>query len=295
MYIDPRHLAQLSMIIETGSFQAAADKLGLSQPALSRNIKVLEQRVGAPLFDRSARNAIPTRLGLRLAQNGLTIRNAEVEASNFSELVSTGLAGELRIGAPPIIAGQFLTRHISNFISDRPQCKIDLRVGLVHELRTMLQRAQIDLVIGPQELTEGTSEFDFLPLTNDDVGVLCRCDHPLHLKSEISHTDLENQRWVAHSRNSMLRHQTESALIAMGLVKIDIAFETDSIQSVLEILATTELISTMPKETTRPYLLGKLKFLNITHAQLHRPIGVISPKHSPENRVVGEFLKLLTR
>ena len=72
MLIDPRHLVQLSMIIETGSFHAAAEKLGLSQPALSRNIKMLEQRIRAPVFDRSARNAVPTNLGLKLAQNGLT-------------------------------------------------------------------------------------------------------------------------------------------------------------------------------------------------------------------------------
>lgn len=293
MNIDPRHLVQLSMIVEAGSFQAAADMLGLSQPALSRNIKVLEQRIGAALFDRSARNALPTSLGLRLAQNGLTIRNAETEASNFSELISNAMAGELRIGAPPIIAGHFLTKHISKFVIDRPHCKIDLSVGLVHELKTLLRHSRIDLVIGPRELANGSAESDFLPIVDDRVGILCNTKHVLHSKKAISPKDLEQQRWVAHSRNSTLRQQTESALIAMGLDKIDIAVETGSIQSALEMAADTDLITTMPRETTRHYLDDRLKFLDIDHDQFYRPIGAIYSKNAPENRMVEQFLKLL--
>lgn len=293
MLIDPRHLVQLSVIIETGSFQAAADKLGLSQPALSRNIKILEQRIKAPVFDRSARNAVPTNLGLKLAQNGLTIRNAEIEAGHFSELVSTGMAGEVRIGAPPIISGDFLTKHISSFISKRPNCKIDLRVGLIHELKTMLERSQIDLVVGPKDLTIGTSNLEFHALIDDNVGILSKVDHPLQSVKDLTYQNLQNYRWAAHSRNSMLRQQTENALVAMGMSKIDIAFETDSIQSVLELVASTELITTMPKETSKPYLTEDLKFLDIDHPQFYRPIGAIFSKYAPENALVGQFLKQL--
>lgn len=293
MYVDPRHLTQLSMIVESGSFQTAADRLGLSQPALSRNIKSLEERLGAPVFDRSARKAVPTDLGLRLAQSGLTIRVAEEQAQAYSELIAAGKAGELRIGAPPIIAGQFLTRHIADFVGERPDCKIELRVGLVHELLTMLARAQIDLVIGPRDLTGRVADSVFVPLVDDRVGILCRQGHPLLGKSKLTVRDLERQSWVAHSRGSMLRRQTEGALIAMGLEKIQITIETDSIQSVLEIVGSTDLISTMPKETTRPYLSKGLTFIDFDHPQFHRPIGAIRRKTAPANAIVDAFLKLL--
>lgn len=292
MYIDPRHLAQLSIIIEAGSFQAAADRIGLSQPALSRNMKTLEDRIRAPVFDRSSRQAVPTDLGLKLAQSGLAIRVAEEQAGNYSELVTDGAAGTLRIGAPPIIAGHFLTSRISNFISERPNCRVDLRVGLVHELRAMLERAQIDIVIGPRALTDRVTEFVFLPLVDDRVGILCHDGHPLLKQKSISPEDLQNQRWVAHSRGSMLRLQTEAALIAMGLEKIDIAVETDSIRSVLEIVGSTSLISSMPRETTGPYLASNLAFVNLDHPQFHRPIGVIHRKNEPMNRLAIEFVEV---
>jgi len=293
MYIDPRHLTQLSMIVEAGSFQAAADRIGLSQPALSRNMRTLENRIGAPVFDRSSRRAVPTDLGLRLAQNGLAIRVAEEQAGRYSERVSAGAAGQLRIGAPPIIAGQFLTSRICRFLHDRPDCKVDVRVGLVHELRTMLERAQIDLVIGPRDLADRVAESHFVPLADDRVGVLCRAGHDLLAKRTIRPADLERQQWVAHSRGSMLRQQTEGALIALGLEKINITVETDSIQSVLEIVGSTDLISTMPRETTRPYLESGLLFLDFDHPQFHRPIGAIRRTSAPLNRAVEEFVKVL--
>lgn len=292
MYIDPRHLVQLSIIVEAGSFQLAADRIGLTQPALSRNVKILENRVGAPVFDRSSRQAVPTDLGLKLAQSGVAIRAAEEQASYFSQLISEGAAGTLRIGAPPIIAGHFLTNRISRFISIRPDCKVDLRVGLVHELRTMLERAQIDLVIGPRALIDQKNQSTFVPLVDDRVGILCRVGHPLLASKSVGPTELQNLRWVAHSRGSMLRQQTEGALIAMGLEKIDIAVETDSIRSVLEIVSSTDFISTMPRETTGPYLGNELKFLDLEHPQFHRPIGIICRNSELPNPVIAEFQEL---
>ncbi|MEP4432791.1 MAG: LysR family transcriptional regulator substrate-binding protein, partial [Hyphomicrobiales bacterium] len=96
-----------------------------------------------------------------------------------------------------------------------------------------------------------------------------------------------------HSRGSTLRQQTESALVAMGLKDIKIGFETDSIGSVLEIVGTTDLISTMPRLSTRPYLQDKLSFLDIDHVQFRRPIGLIRRKDTTEHLVQKQFSKAL--
>ena len=99
MKLDPKHLAQLSVVVEAGSFQSAADRLGLTQPALSRNMKTLEARLGAPLFRRTGRRSIPNSLGMRLARNGLAIRLAEEQAGIVADQSVQGSVGELRIGA----------------------------------------------------------------------------------------------------------------------------------------------------------------------------------------------------
>ena len=293
MKLDPRHLAQLSVIIEAGSFQAAAERLGLAQPALSRNIKALETRLGGLVFDRSARRAIPTELGRRLARCGLSIRLAEEQAEAYADLAVTGAAGELRIGAPPIVAGRFLTDTLAELLKHNPGCITELRVGLVHELRSLLERGRIDVVIGPRSLAEPAAALGFDLIVDDRVGILCRASHPLTRSSTISPNELEQQSWVAHSRGSLLRQQTETALIALGLGQIHIGCETDSIRSVLELVEKTEMISTMPRATTQPYLEDKLVFLDLDQPHFHRPIGAIRRLDQPSSILQTQFINLL--
>ena len=292
MKLDPKHLAQLSVILELGTFQAAADKLGLTQPALSRNMRALEDRLKAPLFTRDGRRSVPNTLGKKFGSIGLSIRIAEENAANLASQTNQGSIGELRIGAPPIVAGRFLTKPLASFIKENPLSSVMLKTGLVEELRTMLERGQIDIVLGPQSLADPQSDLQFLPLIDDRVGVMCRIGHPLG-GHKIGAKALEAYRWVSHSKGSLLRQQTEAGLMASGLKQTQVAFETDSIRSVLEIVAETDLLAPMPRITTAPYLEDRLQFLNFDQPLFHRPVGIIRRKASDLNQMEQRFLKIL--
>ncbi len=295
MKLDPKHLAQLSIIVEAGSFQTAADRLGLTQPALSRNMKALELRLGSTLFNRDGRRSIPNSLAQRLARNGQAIRLAEEQAGILAEQSARGAVGELRIGAPPIVAGRFLSSALAAFIRDNPQCVVELRTGLVHELRTMLERRQVDVVFGPRILAEQSVNLSFKPLLDDRVGILCRVGHPLTQLGKVTPRDLEAQVWLAHSRGSLLRQQTEAAMAASGVQSIHVVCETDSIRSVLEIVSDTNLITTMPRATMASYLEDRLVFLDFDHPQLQRPLGSIRRTAAPRNPTEDRFLATLAR
>ena len=295
MKLDPKHLSQLSVIVEAGSFQSAADRLGLTQPALSRNMKALEARLGTQLFARDGRKSVPNALGVRLARNGQAIRLAEEQASVLAGQSAQGAIGELRIGAPPIVTGRFLSSAMAQFIRENPNCVVEMRTGLVHELRTMLERGQVDVVLGPRSLVESSDGLEFEPLIDDRVGILCRTGHPLTARRQILPPDLEAQVWLAHSRGSLLRQQTEAAMTASGVNSMNIVCETDSIRSVLEIVAATDLITTMPRATTEPYLEDRLAFLEFDHPQFHRPIGAIRRRDAKPNAVESNLLDLLAR
>lgn len=290
MKLDPRHLAQLSAIVEAGSFQMAAELLGLTQSALSRNMKSLEARMGTTLFQRDGRRSEPNEIALRLAKSGFAIRTAEEQASSHADNVASGEAGELKLGAPPIVAGKYLSDILAKFINENRGCKVELRSGLVHELRSMLVRGKIDLIIAPQNLAEHSEGLESFPLTDDRVGILCRTGHPLTGKEHVSIHDLERASWLAHSRGSLLRQQTEAAMVASGVRQIQITCETDSIRSALEIVAATDLITTMPIATTEPYLEDKLVFLPFEHPQLSRPLSAIQMVGIPLNPITEKFL-----
>ena len=292
MKLDPRHLVQLSVIIELGSFQAAADRLGLTQPAISRNMRALEERLTVPVFARDGRRSVPNALGQQLGQLGLSIRVAEENASNIAAQASQGAVGELGIGAPPIVAGRFLTRPLAKFIDQNPSSSVLLRTGLVEELRTMLVRGQVNMVLGPQSLAPLSSGLQFQPLIDDKVGIMCRCGHPLTGK-KINVKDLERYQWVSHSRGSLLRQQTETGLLASGLKQTQVAFETDSIRSVLEIVAETQLLAPMPRLSTQPYLENRLEFLDFDHPMFNRPMGVIQRHDTSVIQIEQRFIDLL--
>ncbi len=293
MKLDPKHLAQLSVIVEAGSFQTAADRLGLTQPALSRNMKTLEGRLDTVLFNRDGRKSVPNALGLRLARNGQAIRLAEEQASVLADQSALGAVGELRIGAPPIVAGRFLSSATATFIRENPNCVVELRTGLVHELRSMLERGQVDLVLGPQSLADSSDNLEFKRLIDDRVGILCRTGHPLTSRAQVMASDLEAQFWLAHSRGSLLRQQTEAAMIASGVTSMRIVCETDSIRSVLEIIAESDLITTMPRATTASYLEDRLVFLDFDHPQFHRPLGSVRRMGAAANPIAEKFLAAL--
>jgi DNA-binding transcriptional LysR family regulator len=293
MKLDPKHLAQLSVIVEAGSYQTAADRLGLTQPALSRNMKALEERLGITLFNRDGRKSVPNALGLRLARNGQSIRLAEEQASVLAEQSAQGAVGELRIGAPPIVAGRFLSSAIARFIRENPNCVVEMRTGLVHELRTMLERGQVDLVLGPESLADPSDGLDFAPLIDDRVGIMCRAGHPLTSRKQVMPSDLEAQVWLAHSRGSLLRQQTEAAMMASDVKSMHIVCETDSIRSVLEIVGSTDLITTMPRITSASYLEDRLVFLDFDHPQFHRPLGSIRRTNTSPNPIEDRFLEML--
>lgn len=295
MNIDPKFLAQLSVVIESGAFQPAADRLGLTQPGLSRNMKVLEARLGAPLFKREGRRSVPTELARKLAKHGMAIRIAQEQAGSYARQSASGLIGELRIGVPPIIAGKFLTLFLTEFTISNPEAKIELRVGLVHELLTMLERERIDFMIGPLRPADKRPGFAYDHLVDDHIAILCRSGHPLSSKASISPVELEDQGWLAHSRGSMLREQTERVLRQNGVETMHIVIETDSIRSAIEIVGSTDLITAMPVAPTKPYLDDRLVFLPFSHPDLMRPLGIIRPRVSKPDAILENFVSNLRR
>ena len=117
-------LSLLAAIIEEGSLVAAGRRLGQSAPAVTRILAGLEQRVGARLIERTTRRAVPTELGLHLADRG------RVLAAEYEEAVSTQagapLQGLLRITAPVRFGCRHVSPVVSSFLDAHPALRIEL-------------------------------------------------------------------------------------------------------------------------------------------------------------------------
>ncbi|ANG63377.1 hypothetical protein A8C75_13465 [Marinobacterium aestuarii] len=246
MTLDPRHLLQLSVIIELGSFSLAAEQLHLTQPALSRNMKILEDRVGALLIDRSNKKVQATEVGRALAAQGHSIRMATNQASEHARDVSEGKAGLLRIGVPPMISEYLLSALITDFLKDNPNVTCVVTSTLMLDLIDKLELGQLDVVIGPLVLIDESRGLQAQQLWSDSVNIFCRKGHPLTQYAQVSTQQLRGEKWIIHPKRSFLRAQMDSYLISAGLTEIGVAIEVDSPISIIALVQSSNYLTMLP-------------------------------------------------
>ena len=210
--------------------------------------------------------------------------------------MSTGQVGSLLIGTPPSLADNFLAPVLSKFLTRRLGCRVELRVGLLAELETHLATGLDNLVIGPFRTLSTKLQFETETLVDDLLAIVCRKGHALTRHSEILPQDLEAQRWVAHSRGSYLRMQTEDGLAKFGVRSFHIALDTDSTETAYKIVAKSDLITVMPRlPTMLSDHVHAIDILPLDSTAFQRPIGIVQRASHLRSSLEIEFLGQLRK
>ena len=196
MHLEFRHLRTIRAIHEEGGLARAADRLHITQSALSHQIKGLEDQAGMELFVRRSK---PMRLSpaglklLRLAEDILP-RIAAVE-EEFDGLRS-GKTGRLHIAIECHACFDWLLPVLEAFRGAWGDVDVDIRPGLQFEALPALLREEVDLVISSDP--EDLPGVDFTPLFDYEPVFVCAKDHPLAQKPFISAEDFEDQTLITY-------------------------------------------------------------------------------------------------
>src|SRR6059036_680598 len=136
--MDTRQLAAFCEVVERRSFSEAAARLGVTQPAVSQQVRALEQRVGTQLLDRSGRRVEPTEAGLRLYRGAQRLLALEEEITNELADEATGaLGGTFAIGASTGPGGVVLAQLLCQFAELHTQLHVALSV---FDTQTVVER-----------------------------------------------------------------------------------------------------------------------------------------------------------
>ncbi len=290
MLIDPRHLEQLAVIVDVGTLQNAATKIGTSQPALSRMIRTLEDRIGMQLFERSTRPLTATAIGLELAQQGRAIRTARLRAAEVVDLGARGYFGILKLGAPPFLCKNLMSEAIASFISTRNRVRIDLISDYQVGLMERLYLNQVDIVVGPEKFVEqGNSNLNREPLFRDKNVIVGRKGHPL-LTAEGSPAEIyQNAVWVGHSARSTLRADLGDALRQIGISSPIVACQSESAEAVIELLRATDFLTILPHYAIKPDGSDGLTVAKTNIPNQEIEFSAISLKDRVETSLAKEF------
>lgn len=142
-----RQLRYFDALVRHGHFGRAAEACAISQPALSMQIKEMEEALGGVLLERSARKVALTKLGEELAQRVRNILHSVEELGDFARASRDQFTGRLRIGMIPTIAPYLLPTLIANLTHQHPELDIHVREALTSKLIQELAEGRLDTAI----------------------------------------------------------------------------------------------------------------------------------------------------
>ena len=190
--MDLRTMQYYLAVVREGTISAAAEALHVAQPSLSRQMKELEQELGAPLFVRGNRK-------ITLTEEGIVLRRRAEELVQLMQMtkeeitqVKNHISGAVRIGAGESVSFHYLSRTASRLSEEQPDIRFHITSGDTQDLMDELADGLIDFAVIFSDVDHALYESIPLP-AEDGFGVLMRKDSPLAEKEAIRLSDLKNE------------------------------------------------------------------------------------------------------
>ena len=188
-----KQLAHFRVVAESGSFRAAADQLNITQPPLSRQIRQLEEALGAPLFDRSERRIALTPAGRYLYRYSLSLlRSAESLQDDFRAF-ARGESGELRIGLTDDFVSSPIYAAALSFVTQRPDVRLQTTMSISTILLERLLARQLDLVFTNLPLAYDEAQVTTHRTPRTRFVVIVPADHPWAKRKQLKVGELHQQ------------------------------------------------------------------------------------------------------
>ena len=289
--MDTRQLAAFCAVVERRSFSQAADRLGVTQPAVSLQVRALEKRLGTQLLDRSGRRVEPTEAGWRLyrgAQRMLALEDqlvADVAASSEG-----ALAGDLVLGASTGPAAVAIPVALAEFQRQNPDVRVFLNVSDTHSVVERVAARELELgIVGAARRHRGVR---FEPFFSDQVILACPPGHAFAGRS-ISLDELRGDRLILMQEGAGVRQVVEDALRRQGLrlrdldVRLELGLQ-ESVRRAVEAGYGVTFISRTAVEAD--LAAGRLAEARVAGLDVTREISLASATGRARTRVANAFV-----
>jgi DNA-binding transcriptional LysR family regulator len=213
--MDTRQLATFCAVVERESFSQAAERLGVTQPAVSLQVRALEERLGQQLLDRSGRRVAPTEAGRRLYRSAQRILQLEEQLlEDVAELDGGSLSGTLALAASTGPGAHLVPLLLCEFQREHPELRVALSIWDTQAVIERVAERQVELgIVGASRRNRSLV---FEPLARDEIVLAVPSDHPAAGK-ELSVDDLRAERLVVMQEGAGVRQVVEEELRRAGL------------------------------------------------------------------------------
>lgn len=276
------------------NFTRAAAALHISQPAVTRHIKQLEEHYGQPLFVRAAGGITLTPAGHALLDHTVQIEELHRKVEQRLRAGQSLVSGPLKLGASTTIAQYLLPRWLGRFQQKYPEVDLSLRMGNTEEVAAALLARRVDL--GLIEGPSGRRELKTERFAEDEIVPVVSPDHPLAKKPRVTAAELAATPCVLRETGSGTRQVVEQALTRAGvdLRKLTVVLESDSSETIKGLVETGVGVAFLSRLALRHELArGCLTVLSVPGLRLTRPLHVLYPQGPRPGGVAGIFVDFL--
>lgn len=247
MAFDLYQLEAFTTIVATGSLGRAAAAMNVTQPALSRTVRRLEDRVGAPLFERHSKGMSLTDIGRALLPHATLLgREAEIASEEINAM--RGLAkGTIRVGAVGSIACMVLPLAIGRVLKKWPNLRVQVLEGVWDRLADALVKHEIDLALAATLPSSGEIVAIEDCRWEDTSCVVAAQGHPLRKKRHLTLADTSQAQWAILPKGTGPFEHMQKVFAANGLGMPNIVVESRSVIVLKSLVARSGFLSWMPE------------------------------------------------
>ena len=285
--MDTQHLQAFVAIAESGSFSAAAERLHLTQPAISKRIALLEEQLKSPLFDRIGRQVALTRAGQVLLSKATLILSEVTAAQRAIADLKGEVEGKLSIATSHHVGLHYLPPYLREFSKQFPQVKLDLHFLDSEQAYHEILQGRFDLAIITLAL-EQDARLQSHNLWHDQLHFVAAPTHPRPAQSHLQLADLSQHPAIMPDTNTYTT-QLVSNLFVTQNAALNIGMVSNHLDTIKMLLSIGLGWGILPKRI----LDNQLVILDVVHEPIMRPLGCIHHKQRSLNNAAKMFLQLL--
>lgn len=282
-------LAQLRyflLVAELKSFHAAARHAFRTQPAISLAVRELEQKLGQALIEKGGGRVVLTPFGEHCLPLFKDLLEHHDRVSREITLLARHEIGRVSIATVPSVASRLLPKPMARFVAEYPNIEVSIQDCTSESVQQLLSRGQVDF--GISSLWAEDAQIAFTSIISDQVGIVCRFDHPLaQAGAAVDWTQLQGVPMIRNGTSRLLEGTDAEVLLEQSRLFVS------NMISLIAMLEEGVGVSTLPF-LAFPVENEKLSFVPLSYPRVERKIGILAPKGrslSPAADKMMVFLK----
>ncbi|ADZ90692.1 pca operon transcription factor PcaQ [Marinomonas mediterranea] len=289
-----RHLQCFLEVTRQGSVVRAADALALTQPAVSKKLKELEDILGVRLLERSKKGVELTPFGDVFLEHASTSVAALREGTEHIAQVQKKCINHISIGVLPTVATSVLPESVKRFRADNIEAHLHLISGPNSSLMAQLRVGELDLVVGRLAVPEAMSGLSFQHLYSEQVTFAVRPEHPLLSKDDFHISDIANYTILYPPKGSITGPYVDRFLLSQGVGALNDRIDTVSDSFGKEFIRNNDAIWIISRGVVaREIADGALSELPIDTKETLGAVGLTTRSDSTPSMALKLFMKAI--